>query len=75
MVDEELLGGDERVSFFYDELAAGFFLGREIEAENLILRVLGCHWLDSRFDPDGYAERTEGTVPSGCGRSFGRRFA
>ena len=73
-VDEELLGGDERVSFFHDEFAAGLLLGREIEAEHLILGRLGCHGLDSRFDPDGYAERTEGTVPSGC-LILGRRFA
>ena len=70
-----MLGGDERISLFHDEPAAGLFLGREVEAENLILCGFRGHGLGGRFDPDGYAEWSERTVPGAHARSLGGRLA
>ena len=58
-VYEQLLGGDERASFFHNQSATGLLLGRVVNAENLILGAFGCHGLGGRFDSDRYSEGAE----------------
>ena len=70
-----MLGRDERISLFHDQLATGLLLGREVEAENLILCGFGGHGLGGRLDPDGDAEWAERTVPGAHARSLGGGFA
>ena len=74
-VDEQLLGGDERASFFNHKSATGLLLGRVVNAENLIVGAFGCHGLGGRLNPDGYSEGAEGAVPGANARSLGRSLA